>query len=129
MVEAPVDRAGGALRDDAVRRARRLRRAQLVELAAAVAVRLAGDHVLAGAGPARAVPAPVRRTGTPWGSGLASGHADARTLGAHDARGARAHAAEDGRALRLRAAAGRGEQGYAVSPGGAVTRTPGILYL
>src|SRR5262245_38837177 len=88
MVEAPVDRAGGALRDDAVRRARRLRRAQLVELAAAVAVRLAGDHVLAGAGPARAVPAPVRRTGTPWGSGLASGHADARTLGAHDARGA-----------------------------------------
>src|SRR5262249_38667286 len=78
-----------------------------LELAAAAAVRMARDRLLAGTGAAGAVPDPLRRPGTarrplslrPW----PHRRPDRRALGAHDARGARAVPPGDARALRLRA--------------------------
>src|SRR5260370_2673396 len=64
-----------------------------LELAAAAALRLAPDHLLASAGTSGAVPHPLRRMERPWLSPLpyaaANQRAHGRALGAHDPRGPR----------------------------------------
>src|SRR6266853_4307747 len=64
-----------------------------VELAAAAALWLAPDHLLASPGTSGAVPHPLRRMGRSWLSSLQYSATDkrahGRALGAHDARGAR----------------------------------------
>src|SRR5579884_3262205 len=83
----------------------RVHRALAMELAVAAAVRLAPDHLLAGAGAAGSVPHSVRQDGNArirrrvWDAATHAG-AHVRTLGEHDARGARALPAGNPRPLR-----------------------------
>src|SRR3954447_2379652 len=80
---------------------RRRSRAATVELAAATAVWLAPDYVLAGARAARAVPDPLRRSGGPR-LPIELPSPARRALAALDARGARAVPRRDAGAVRLR---------------------------
>src|SRR6266403_5532166 len=88
-----LDSSAGDPGDGAICLPRRRTSAAPVELAAAAALRLAPDHLLASAGTSGAVPHPLRRLGWPWLSSLQYSATDkrahGRTLGAHDARGAR----------------------------------------
>src|SRR5207237_8953391 len=90
-------------------------RAAPVELAAAAAVRLAGDHVLAGAGTPGPEPDPLRRMGTPRRLSLQGPRphrgAHGRALGPHDARGEGTDPAAHARALRIRPLRPQREQG------------------
>src|ERR1044071_2149722 len=80
---------------------RRNRRNESVELAPANAVRMAANHLLAGAGAAGPVPHPLRgpRHEALWAFQLPS--ADGRALGKNDAGGARKVPAELARTLRF----------------------------
>src|SRR6266849_1889299 len=83
--------------DPGIYRHRRRTSDAFVELAAATALRLAPDHLLASAGTSGAVPDPLRRLGWSWLSSLQYSAANrraysatsGRALGADDARGAR----------------------------------------
>src|SRR6266404_2514447 len=60
-----------------------------VELAAAAALWLAPDHLLASPGTSGAVPHPLRRMGRSWLSSLQYSATNGRALAADDTRGAR----------------------------------------
>src|SRR6266436_48071 len=88
-----LDCSPGDSCDPGIYHHRRRNRAAPVELAAAAALRLAANHFLASAGTSGAVPHPLRKLGWSWLSSLqysaTNKRAHGRTLGAHDARGAR----------------------------------------
>src|SRR6266478_4662612 len=65
-----LDSSAGDPGDGAICLPRRRTSAAPVELAAAAALRLAPDHLLASAGTSGAVPHPLRRLGWPWLSSL-----------------------------------------------------------
>src|SRR5260370_12781659 len=91
--EMDLDSSAGDPGDGAICLPRRRTSAAPVELAAAAALRLAPDHLLASAGTSGAVPHPLRRMGQPLLSSLhyAATHerAPGRVLGEDDARRAR----------------------------------------
>src|SRR5258706_2616256 len=84
--EMAVHRSGGASGDGAVHVSRGHDREAAVELAAAAALRLAPDHVLAGARSAGALPHPVRRLRA-LRAPLQHAPADVRALGENVPRG------------------------------------------
>src|SRR5258708_2643982 len=88
-----LDSSAGDPGDGAICLPRRRTSAAPVELAAAAALRLAPDLLLASAGTSGAVPHPLWRMGQPWLSSLqyaaANQRAHGRALGADDPRGAR----------------------------------------
>src|SRR5258708_7419485 len=88
-----LDSSGGDPGEGAICLPRRRTSAAALELAAAAALRLAPDLLLASAGTSGAVPHPLRRMGRPWLSSLqyaaANQRAHGRALGTHDPRGAR----------------------------------------
>src|SRR3990170_5915459 len=102
MEETDSDCSAGDSGDAAVHRHRRRNRAVPVELAAAVALRLARDQLLAGAWDSGAVPDPLRRIGMAWFRSLQCPPSHGRALRAHDPRGAGAVPAADARAVWLR---------------------------
>jgi RNA polymerase sigma factor (sigma-70 family) len=88
--------------DAAIYLHRRRSSAASVELAAAAALRLAPDYVLAGSGNSGAVPDTVRRLWRPRLPPLQLAAAHGRALAAHDARGAGKIPAGYARTVRLR---------------------------
>src|SRR5713101_8910186 len=110
-----LDSSAGDPGDGAICLPRRRTSAAAVELAAAAALWLAPDHLLASAGTSGALPHPLRRMERPWLSSLqyAATHerAHGRALGAHDARGAREVPAELALSLRRLCTATQRTQG------------------
>ena len=104
----------------AVRRRRRRSRAAVVELAAAVDLRLAPDYLLAGAWSPGAVPDPVRRIRTPRGLSLRLPSSHGRAVGAHDPRGAGTIPARPARTLRRRPVCQREQEPMTPRPENAV---------
>src|SRR5712671_2821692 len=100
-----VHRAAGDPGNGGVHVHRRRAGDAAVELAAADAVRLARDYVLAGARTASALPDSFWRVRRPWFQRLeypgAHSRADGRALGSHDARRTGALPSGRGRPLRL----------------------------
>src|SRR5579859_2240243 len=100
-----LDGSGGDRGDGSVHLRRRGDREAVVELAAANAVRMAHDHLLAGAGHSSFVPDSFRTSRfSPWRRASLRAPADpgthGRALGADDARGARKDAPALARILR-----------------------------
>src|ERR1700688_3232236 len=87
--------------DSAIYLHRRRNRDATLERAAAVALRLAADYVLASRWDSRAVPNSLRRNWTARFSSLALPSPDGRTLAAHDSRGTGTIPRRHARALRL----------------------------
>src|SRR2546425_865152 len=102
--------AAGDSRDACIYRHRRRSRAATVELAAAAALRLAPDYLVASAGTAGAVPDPLRRIWTPRfrfiryppSLSRAHGRPHGGALGHHAPRGAGTIPARHARTSRLR---------------------------
>src|SRR6266480_4849951 len=112
-----LDRSAGDFGDGIVHRHRRRNCDAFVELAAAGVVRMAANHVLAGAGTAASLPDSVRRPWCSWFSSFEYAFQDAathgRAVGANDGGRARKSPSTLG-TLRIRAARGQAD---GVSPG------------
>src|SRR3981189_3060148 len=106
-----LDSPAGNRGDGAFRLARWRSGDAFVELAAAVAVRVAANYFLAGSRTAGALPHSVRRLGLPRRSTLQYSPENARPLGRDDARGTREVPRGDGRALGRIRRLNRGKQG------------------
>src|ERR1700756_3526552 len=100
MEEIDFHCSAGDSGDAGLYRHRRRNCAASVELAAAVALRLAPDHLLASAWTSCAVPDPLRRTWTPPFRSLQFPPSHGRALWAHDAGRARTIPATLPRTLR-----------------------------
>src|SRR5690242_14129295 len=101
MEEDDLDSSAGDCSDSAIYLHWRRNRDALVELAAAVALWLARDHLLAGAWTSRAVPHPLRQARRTQFHSLRCPPAHGRALRQHDSRGARTIPSAHARTLRL----------------------------
>src|SRR5437868_10662134 len=105
MEEIDLDSSAGDFGNFVIYLHRRRNRAAPVELAAAAALRLAPDYLLASAWNSGAVPHPLWRIWRPRFGSLqlpsSHGRAHGQALGAHDARGAGTIPARYERTLRL----------------------------